>query len=380
MTFKNIFDSGGNEADSAKQAAEALSGNTPGAGDVSGAVRNLESQRDPWLVRQTAHGAFDVMGFLNPLFQKLHDASADQLTASQDPASTFDMASSAMNKAAATMKVEIREEDLPSASSTSERPSLLLATDLGSSEGLAVDPTQGKAYVADRPGQKLTAVDLATGAKRVTASGLGDLGDVALDGNGTAYGAVYAGAQLIAVDLAAGTFRKVADVPGAYGVAPDGTGKAYLADWANAQLVAVDLKSGQRTTVTTGLTYASGVALDGSGKVYVSLKESGILYEVDLASGTKRVVVTLPAGAWATRVALDGAGGAYVTDSAGGRLYLVGLADGAQRVVAAGLGHPYGVALDRGNGRIYVGNQEGQLWRLSQRAATALGGIGKVVA
>ncbi|MGF1425679.1 hypothetical protein [Kitasatospora sp. LaBMicrA B282] len=380
MTFKNIFDSGGNEADSAKQAAEALNGDVPGAGDVSGKVRAQESAQDPWLVRQTAHGAFDVMGFLNPLFQKFHDASADQLTAAQDPASTFDMASSAMNKAASTLKVEIREEDLPTASNTGERPSLLLATDLGSSEGLAVDPVQGKAYVADRGGQKLTVVDLATGAKRVAASGLGDVGDVALDGTGTPYLAVYGGAQLIAVDPAAGTFRKLADVPGAYGVALDGTGKAYVADYANAQLVAVDLASGQRTTVADGLGYASGVALDGAGKAYVALRESGTLYEVDLVTRTKRVVATLPPGAWATRVALDGAGGAYLADSAGGRLYLVGLADGAQRVVAGGLGHPYGLALDRGNGRLYLSNQEGQLWRLSQRAATALGGIGKVVA
>ncbi|MGW7005386.1 hypothetical protein ACWGCW_21925 [Streptomyces sp. NPDC054933] len=69
MSFKNVFDSGGGEADSAKKAAQALNSDTPGAGNVSEAVRNLESQRDPWLVRQTAHGAFDIMGFLDPLFR-----------------------------------------------------------------------------------------------------------------------------------------------------------------------------------------------------------------------------------------------------------------------------------------------------------------------
>jgi hypothetical protein len=77
MSFKNVFDSGGGEADSAKKAAQALNSDTPGAGNVSEAVRNLESQRAPWLVRQTAHGAFDVIGFLDPLFQKFHDVSGD---------------------------------------------------------------------------------------------------------------------------------------------------------------------------------------------------------------------------------------------------------------------------------------------------------------
>ncbi|WP_035847655.1 Vgb family protein [Kitasatospora azatica] len=377
MTFKNIFDSGGDEADSAKQAADALNQDTPGTGPISGQVRDMESQRDPWLVRQTAHGALDVMGFLGPLFEKVHSASADQLTASQDPASTTGMASSAMNKAFGTMKVEIRPEDLPNVST--ERPSMLLATELGASEGLAVDPARSTAYVGDQGGQKLSAVDLATGAKRVVATGLGDIRDVAVDGNGTAYTADYGGARLVAVGLVSGSSpRSVATVAGAYGVALDGAGKAYVANWAGGQLFAVDLQTGQSQMITDGMPYASGVALDGNGKVYVGQREGGALYEVTLADRTKRVLTTLP-GACATRVALDGAGYAYVVDSSGGRLFLVSLADGAQRVVATGLGSSYGLALDRGNGRIYVSNREGQLWRLSQRAAVALGGIGKVV-
>jgi len=60
MSFKNIFDSGGSEADSAEQSAQALNNDTPGAGDVSEAVRKLESERDPWLVRQTAPGATEA--------------------------------------------------------------------------------------------------------------------------------------------------------------------------------------------------------------------------------------------------------------------------------------------------------------------------------
>ena len=84
-------------------------------------------------------------------------------------------------------------------------------------------------------------------------------------------------------------------------------------------------------------------------------------------------------GASTRRVELDGAGKAYTIDHLGGRLYEVTLTDGAQRVVATGLGTCEGLALDIGNGQIYVSNREGQLWQISQRAAQALGGVGKVV-
>jgi sugar lactone lactonase YvrE len=340
-------------------------------------VRDLEGERDPWLVRQTAHGVFDVMGFLGPLFQKFQDVSAGQRQVCEDPGSVSTMASSAMNKAAESLKVEIRDEDLPRVGDT--RSFLLLTTGLGRAEGLAVDPSRKTAYVPDRGGQKLSAVDLATGAQHVVAGGLGDIGDVAVDGDGTAYTTDYGGSRLLAVDLSNGSSRLVAGVPAAYGVALDGTGKAYVANWNDGQLIAVDLRSGEKTTIASGLVHASGVALDRGGKAYVGQSDGTTLYEVNLADGTTRVVTSLP-GANTTRVALDGAGKAYVTDQAGGRLYEVGLADGAQRVVASGLGNPFGVALDGGSAQIYVGNQQGQLWRLSQRAAQALGGIGKVVA
>jgi len=376
MSFKNVFDSGGNEADSAKRSAQALNNDTPGTGDVSGDVHKLESQRDPWLVRQTAHGVFDVMDFLNPLFQKFHDVSADQRQVSEAPQSTSDMASSAMNKTFAKVQVKMSDEDLPDISS--DRSYVLIATDLGQSEGLAVDPSQNKAYVADRAGQKLSAVDLATGARRVVASTLGDTGDVALDGNGTAYVTDYSGSRLVAVDLFNGSSRTIASVTTAYGVALDGTGKAYVADHTGGQLIAVDLQNGQKKTITEGLGHAAGVALDGNGKAYVGQHGGSTLYEIALTDGTKRVVTTLPGGANTTRVELDGAGKAYVADHNGRRLYEVNLADGAQRVVATGLGTPNGLGLD--SGQIYVSNHQGQLWRISQRAAQALGGVGKVVA
>ncbi|MFD9408670.1 hypothetical protein ACFWBN_16870 [Streptomyces sp. NPDC059989] len=383
MSFKNIFDNGGDEAGSADKSAQALNEDTPGAGDVSEAVRKLESERDPWLVRQTAHGAFDVMGFLGPLFQNAQGAAAAQRQVSEDPGAASDMAS-ATTKAFGPPKVSISSDDMPKLEDLSKlignrRGHTLIATGLGSSEGLAVDPSLNTAYVADRGGQKLTAVKLDTGAQRVAASTLGDIGDVRVDGQGTAYTTDYSGGRLLAVDLSAGSSRKIADVPGAYGVALDAAGKAYVASWHDGQLTAVDLQGGQKHTTATGLGAGiAGVALDGRGKAYIGQKDgSGKLYEVDLADGTHRVVTSL-LGASTLRVALDGAGRAYATDHVNGRLYEITLADGAQRVVATGLGTCTGLALDTVNGWIYVSNTEGRLWQIDQRAAQALGGVGKV--
>lgn len=385
MSFKNIFDNGGDEAGSAEQSAQALNEDTPGAGDVSEAVRKMESERDPWLVRQTAHGAFDVMGFLGPMLQNTQNMAATQRQVSEDPGSTSTMASSTM-KAFGPPQVNISEEDMPKPEDLSKlignkRSFALLATGLGLSEGVAIDPSQGMVYVADRGGQRLCAVKVATGAQRVAASTLGDIGDVKLDGQGTAYTTDYGGARLLAVDLAGGSSRTVASVTGAYGVALDGTGKAYVANWLEGQLIAVDLRSGQKNTIAGNLGQGiGGVALDGSGKAYVGQKDgSGKLYEVSLADGTHRVVTSLP-GASTIRVELDGAGKAYTIDHVNGRLYEVTLADGAHRVVASGLGTCAGLALDTVNGRIYVSNREGQLWQIDRRAAEALGGVGKVVA
>lgn len=385
MSFKNIFDNGGNEAGSADKSAEALNKDTPGAGDVSEAVRKLESERDPWLVRQTAHGAFDVMGFLGPLFQNAQGVAAAQRQVSEDPGSASGMAA-ATKKAFGPPKVSIGDEDMPKLEDLSKlinnrRGYTLITTGLGTSEGLAVDPSLNTAYVGDRGGVKLSAVKLDTGAQLTAANALGDIGEVQSDGQGKAYTTDYGGGRLLAVDLADGSSRKIADVSGAYGVALDAAGKAYVASWLDGLLIAVDLPGGQKRTIVTGLGQGiGGVALDGRGKAYIGRKDGGgHLYEVDLAARTYRVLTNLPAAS-TIRVALDGAGRAYTIDHLNGRLYEITLADGAQRVVATGLGTCEGLALDTVNGWIYVSNREGQLWQINQRATQVPGGVGKVMA
>lgn len=394
MSFDNVFDSGGSEADSAEKSADALKKNTPGADQkapgakgVPKNVHDLERERDPWLVRQTAHGALDVMGFLGPMFQKFKEASAAQKDVAQKPQSTSDMASSAKDKAFEKVQVRIRDEDLPNLGDEEQKRlkeaherskgSLVVTDELGQAEGLAVDPSRNKAYIADRTGKRLWEVDLTSGSKRVAAGSLGSTpNDVTLDGTGTvAYVADWDGDRLLKVNLPHGDRTEVAVVDGQYGVALDTTGKIYVADGSGGHLNEVNLQAQQTQQPPAGVKvtkepvpHASGVALDGHGKAYIGQWDGENLYEVDLADsehrGEHRVVATLP-GAHTVRVELDGAGNAYVADRKRGRLYKINLADGAYRPVATGLGKPNGLALDTRNGHIYVCNQEGQLWRIS---------------
>ncbi|MBZ4322149.1 hypothetical protein [Streptomyces huiliensis] len=386
MSFGNIFDTGGDQSESGEKSTEKIRGNTPGAEGESKDVRDLEAERDPWLVRQTAHGAFGVMEFLGGLFRNAQEASTAQRQASEDPNTVSRTASSSL-KACGPPKADLRDEDLPKMEDLSRvidhRTAYdLVTTGLGASEGLAVDPARKTVYVADRAGQKLSAVDVATGAQHVIASGLGDVGDVKVDGKGSAYVTDYANARLLVVNLSDGSFTPITGLTGAYGVALDGgKGRAYVVNHAEGQLFEVDLgsKEKKRVAAELGVLTATGVALDGRGKAYVG-DTGGRLYEVDLATGRHHVLTTL-SGAGALRVELDGAGKAYAVDPQplNGRLYEITLADGAHRVVATGLQTCKGLALDVGDDRIYVGNQQGQLWQIRKSATEARGGVGQVV-
>ncbi|MGI5337811.1 hypothetical protein ACQEVS_10620 [Streptomyces sp. CA-181903] len=384
MSFGNVFDKGGDQHDSAEQSTEKLRKNTPGAEGVSKDAGDLEKERDPWLVRQTAHGAFGAMEFLSGLFRNAKEVSAAQRKVSEDPQSVSRTASSSM-KACGPPKAEISDKDMPKMDVLSDliddrAAYSLVTTGLGSSEGLAVDPARNTAYVADRAGHKLSAVDLATGAQRVIAKDLGDVGDVKVDGKGRAYVTDYAGARLLVVNLSDGSFTVHTGVTGAYGVALAGQDKAYVADYTEGHLTEVDLGGKNTRPAVTDLGGGINcVALDGKGKAYVG-NTSGTLQEAALADGKHHVLTELP-GANAVRVELDGAGRAYVLapQQQLGRLYEITLADGGQRVVASGLQSCMGLALDTADGQIYVSNQQGQLWRITKCATEAPGGVGKVL-
>jgi sugar lactone lactonase YvrE len=406
--FGNIFSGGKDRAGDAEKSADKITEDTPGAGDgdwdddeesvsgdISAFVHKLESGRDPWQPRQTAHGALGIMrGFLGPHFKNFQTAADGQRHVSEDPKSTSGMASSAAKSSAGEESfrdsAKISDEDRPSISADVERElkgtyyhtqgAILVVGGLGNAPDVAVDPSADKAYVVTEAG-KLYAVDLTTHTKRqLMTSGnggdgsLGTCSGVALDGSGHAYVTDRTGNRLLRVHLSSGHTEKVATVAQASGIRLDQTGaKAYVTTY-DGKLYEADLRQRdeQPKLLVEGLGGStSAVALDGKGKAYTGNRDGiASLREVDLTA-TPRTVRSVAASS--TRrsggLVLDGAGGAYVGDHWVDLLYRVDLAGGKEReaVKAVGQFSPLGVTLDSVNGVVYVSTYEGQLWGFSLR-------------
>ncbi|MFF1374910.1 hypothetical protein [Streptomyces sp. NPDC058308] len=259
--------------------------------------------------------------------------------------------------------------------STKREPDVL-ATGLGTADGLALDPAGQRAYVTDRyNGGRLYKLDLAAdGAEEWVLENLGEVNDVALDLPGNkAYVTDYSGRRLFTVDLSDRSAPPVEVAHGmyAYGLALDPAGhKAYVSDVENGKLIELDLTSTPaRRQRTWGVPRAAGVAL-AAGMAYIGEYDRGALYEVDLTAdaGTAPRQVATGLGN-SVRVALDGADHAYVCDSGGGRVHEVVVADGEtkgrHRVVAESLGTVCGIAPAPGDGCLYVSNRQGKLLRLT---------------
>ncbi|MFV0131673.1 hypothetical protein ACLGI4_28960 [Streptomyces sp. HMX112] len=120
MSFKNIFDSSGNEAKSAEESARKVSEKIPGARpEREGVDPDLYdgipvAARDPKIVRETSPEALNIMSnFITPLFKNAQMAAVKQREASEDPESTSGMASSIKDEASKRVEAEIRDEEQP---------------------------------------------------------------------------------------------------------------------------------------------------------------------------------------------------------------------------------------------------------------------------
>ncbi|MBP2401636.1 hypothetical protein [Streptomyces syringium] len=120
MSFKNIFDGGGNEAKSAEESARKVHETVPGfRPEREGVDPELyddipEVTRDPKIIRETSPEALRIVNdFITPLFKNTRTAAADQRKASEDPQTTSDMASSTKDEAFKKVKAEIKDEDKP---------------------------------------------------------------------------------------------------------------------------------------------------------------------------------------------------------------------------------------------------------------------------
>ena len=120
MSFKNIFENGKGEAESAEKSAQHVYEKIPGARpEREGVDPELydgipDAERDPKIIRETSPEALSIMNnFITPLFKNAQTAATEQQQASEDPQTTSSMASSAAGETFKNVEVEIDDEDQP---------------------------------------------------------------------------------------------------------------------------------------------------------------------------------------------------------------------------------------------------------------------------
>lgn len=176
----------------------------------------------------------------------------------------------------------------------------------------ALDPAGGRVLVVEEAGQRLLAIDRASGDRTVVSdAGVGSgpalQGRLCVRGDGARALVLDEGRRaLLAIDLASGDRTILSDDTtgsGAFFVTPRAlavdaaNNRVLVADSGLGQLRAVDLTSGDRTFVAGPFSSPVGVALDlVDGRAYVADDADDALYEVDLATGASTVMSRLGTG------------------------------------------------------------------------------------
>ncbi|MHC4973963.1 MAG: NHL repeat-containing protein [Planctomycetota bacterium] len=175
-----------------------------------------------------------------------------------------------------------------------------------------LDPAGGRVLVVEEAGQRLLAVDRATGDRFVVSDasvGSGPVlqGRLCVRGDGTRALVLDEGRRaLLAIDLVTGDRTILSDDTtggGTFFVTPHAlavdtaNNRVLVADTGLGLLCAVDLTSGDRSLVAGPFTSPVGVALDlVDDRAYVTDDAVDALYEVDLATGQATVISALGTG------------------------------------------------------------------------------------
>ncbi|MHC4136963.1 MAG: outer membrane protein assembly factor BamB family protein [Planctomycetota bacterium] len=229
----------------------------------------------------------------------------------------------------------------------------------------ALDPANGRILVVEETGQRLLAVDRATGDRSVVSdatvgSGPALQGRLCVRADGTRALVLDDGRRaLFAIDLATGDRTILSDDTtggGTFFIMPHAlavdtaNNRVLVADTGLGLLCAVDLTSGNRSFVAGPFTSPVGVALDAvDNRAYVTDDADDALFEVDLATGATTVISMLGTGSGTPFLEPDGVAvdrvrnRALVADRGRDGLLAVDLASG-DRIFLSGGGLGRGTA------------------------------------
>ncbi len=145
------------------------------------------------------------------------------------------------------------------------------------------------------------------------------------------------------------------------------TDMVYVADYAHATVIVIDGSSG-KVTATIPLTdpvhapdpSPRGITVDtATNQVYVSDDGDDQIAVIDGATDAVTARIALPAGSGPAQLVADpGTGRVYVVDQGPGAISVIDAATSSVSTLVTGMGDPFGVALNPGNGTLYATSRD----------------------
>jgi len=220
---------------------------------------------------------------------------------------------------------------------------------------VALDAGTGKVYVTHTFGDQLTILDGATNTAKDLKTGSSDL--IAINSRTkTIYLLGYGGA----VKVLDGVSQKLTERPvgkHAWGLTiNDVTGAVYVARIENADLAAIQADFSNFTTLSAGA-IPCAIAVDSqSNQLYVANYGDDTVSVIDATSGRK--AATLPVGHHPEAIAFDASRNlVYVANTSGGTVTVIDAANNSILASLAAGKNPYALAVVPGSSRIYVANE-----------------------
>jgi|GEM_PF-5693638 len=207
-----------------------------------------------------------------------------------------------------------------------------LASVAGTPTAVAVDGA-GNLFAADTanatiwrqaPPYTATPTVVVSSAVNTPAAGLGSLGGLALNANGSLYFTVPSANQVYTLPALPATgygapvqLSTASALLQPTALAVDASGNLYIADAGNNRIVLEPAGGGQETVIGSSLSAPSSLAVDGNGNVYVANSGTNTVLKATLNGSTYSAfaaVATTGTLQSANAVTLDGRGNLYIAD------------------------------------------------------------------
>jgi len=220
---------------------------------------------------------------------------------------------------------------------------------------IAVNPSSGKVYVTHTFGDQLSIIDGATNAASQVKTGSSDL--IAIDAHkGTIYLLGYGGAVKVFDEAGQKFFETPVGRHGWGLTLNDATGAVYVTRIEGADVAAIQPGASTPTTLAAGA-IPCAIAVNASGnRLYVADYGDDTVAVIDAGDGRK--IATIPVGRRPKAVAVDSSRGlVYAANTGDGTVTVIDAATNAVVTTLPAGKNPFALAVVPGSNRLYVANE-----------------------